>query len=86
MLPFSRGFLFWRLFCIARIRRIELEPTADHLDGLIDAAFSQRRKTLRNAAGSVAGAEAFARAGIDPGRRGETLSVGEFIALCNAAG
>jgi 16S rRNA (adenine1518-N6/adenine1519-N6)-dimethyltransferase len=53
---------------------------------LVAAAFSQRRKTLRNAASAVAGAEAFARAGIEPGRRGETLSVGEFISLCNAIG
>jgi 16S rRNA A1518/A1519 N6-dimethyltransferase RsmA/KsgA/DIM1 with predicted DNA glycosylase/AP lyase activity len=28
---------------------------------------------------------AFSRAGIDPGRRGETLSVKEFIALSDAA-
>jgi 16S rRNA (adenine1518-N6/adenine1519-N6)-dimethyltransferase len=53
---------------------------------LVAAAFSQRRKTLRNAAGGVADAAAFDRAGIDPGRRGETLSVHEFIALCNAIG
>ena len=53
---------------------------------LVAAAFSQRRKTLRNAASAVATAEAFARAAIDPGRRGETLSVGEVIALCNAIG
>ena len=53
---------------------------------LVGAAFSQRRKTLRNAAGGVADSTAFERAGIDPGRRGETLSVGEFIALCNAIG
>jgi 16S rRNA (adenine1518-N6/adenine1519-N6)-dimethyltransferase len=52
---------------------------------LVGAAFSQRRKTLRNAARSWAGEEAFARAGIDPGRRGETLSVGEFVALADAA-
>ena len=52
---------------------------------LVGAAFSQRRKTLRNAARSWVGEEAFARAGIDPGRRGETLSVGEFIALADAA-
>jgi 16S rRNA (adenine1518-N6/adenine1519-N6)-dimethyltransferase len=51
---------------------------------LVAAAFSQRRKTLRNATGSIAGPEAFARAGIAPGRRGETLSVAEFIALSNA--
>ena len=53
---------------------------------LVAAAFSQRRKTLRNAAGGVADAGAFERAAIDPQRRGETLSVGEFIALCNAIG
>jgi 16S rRNA (adenine1518-N6/adenine1519-N6)-dimethyltransferase len=51
---------------------------------LVGAAFSQRRKTLRNAARSLAGEGAFARAGIDAGRRGETLSVGEFIALADA--
>jgi 16S rRNA (adenine1518-N6/adenine1519-N6)-dimethyltransferase len=53
---------------------------------LVAAAFSQRRKTLRNATASVAGPEAFSRAAIDPGRRGETLGVAEFIALCNAIG
>jgi 16S rRNA (adenine1518-N6/adenine1519-N6)-dimethyltransferase len=53
---------------------------------LVAAAFSQRRKTLRNAAGGVAAAPAYERSGIDPGRRGETLSVHEFIALCNAIG
>jgi 16S rRNA (adenine1518-N6/adenine1519-N6)-dimethyltransferase len=52
---------------------------------LVGAAFSQRRKTLRNAARSWAGEEAFARAGIDPRRRGETLSVAEFVALADAA-
>jgi 16S rRNA (adenine1518-N6/adenine1519-N6)-dimethyltransferase len=53
---------------------------------LVSAAFSQRRKTLRNAARAVATPEAYRLAGIDPGRRGETLSVHEFIALCNAIG
>jgi 16S rRNA (adenine1518-N6/adenine1519-N6)-dimethyltransferase len=52
---------------------------------LVSAAFAQRRKTLRNAARSLAGTESFARAGIDAGRRGETLSVAEFIALADAA-
>jgi 16S rRNA (adenine1518-N6/adenine1519-N6)-dimethyltransferase len=52
---------------------------------LVAAAFSQRRKTLRNAARALAGPEAFERAGIDGIRRGETLSVAEFIALSDAA-
>jgi 16S rRNA (adenine1518-N6/adenine1519-N6)-dimethyltransferase len=52
---------------------------------LVGAAFSQRRKTLRNAARALVDEAAFERAGIDPGRRGETLSVAEFVALADAA-
>jgi 16S rRNA (adenine1518-N6/adenine1519-N6)-dimethyltransferase len=51
---------------------------------IVTAAFSQRRKTLRNALKAWAGEEAFARTGIDPRRRGETLGVAEFIALADA--
>jgi 16S rRNA (adenine1518-N6/adenine1519-N6)-dimethyltransferase len=53
---------------------------------LVAAAFAQRRKTLRNAVRDLVDEAAFAAAGIDPGRRGETLSVREFIALADAAG
>jgi 16S rRNA (adenine1518-N6/adenine1519-N6)-dimethyltransferase len=52
---------------------------------VVAAAFSQRRKTLRNAVRALVDDAAFSRAGIDPGRRGETLSVKEFIALSDAA-
>ncbi len=52
---------------------------------VVAAAFSQRRKTLRNAVRALADADAFRAAGIDPQRRGETLSVREFIALADAA-
>jgi 16S rRNA (adenine1518-N6/adenine1519-N6)-dimethyltransferase len=53
---------------------------------VIDAAFAQRRKTLRAAlagwAGSPAAAESALRAaGIDPSARGETLSVQQFARL-----
>ena len=49
---------------------------------LVKAAFSQRRKTLWNALKAVPGARAaLEKAGIDPQRRGETLSVEEFAAL-----
>lgn len=53
---------------------------------IIDAAFAQRRKTLRAALkghyGNAAAAEnALREAGIDPQRRGETLSIDEFISL-----
>jgi 16S rRNA (adenine1518-N6/adenine1519-N6)-dimethyltransferase len=53
---------------------------------VVDAAFSQRRKTLRAAlagwAGSAPEAERRLRAaGIDPGRRGESLGIEEFAAI-----
>jgi 16S rRNA (adenine1518-N6/adenine1519-N6)-dimethyltransferase len=52
----------------------------------VDAAFAQRRKTLRAAlagwAGSAAAAEdALRAAGIDPSARGETLDVSAFARL-----
>lgn len=52
---------------------------------LVAAAFAQRRKTLRNAARALVDENAFAAAGIDAGRRGETLSVEEFVRLSDAA-
>jgi 16S rRNA (adenine1518-N6/adenine1519-N6)-dimethyltransferase len=49
---------------------------------LVKAAFGLRRKTLWNALkGFAGGREALARAGIDPQRRAETLSVEEFARL-----
>jgi 16S rRNA (adenine1518-N6/adenine1519-N6)-dimethyltransferase len=56
---------------------------------LVDAAFRQRRKTLRAAlagwAGTAAEAERLLRAAdIDPGARGEALSVAEFARLASA--
>jgi 16S rRNA (adenine1518-N6/adenine1519-N6)-dimethyltransferase len=59
---------------------------------LVKAGFAQRRKTLRNAleAARIAPREALAAAfeasGIDPGRRGETLTVDEWEALDRALG
>jgi 16S rRNA (adenine1518-N6/adenine1519-N6)-dimethyltransferase len=52
---------------------------------IVGAAFSQRRKTLRNAVRALVDEGGFRTAGIDPRRRGETLSVREFIALADAA-
>ena len=56
---------------------------------LVDAAFAQRRKTLRSTLsgiyGSAAAAEdALRAAGIDPGLRGEKLTVADFIRLGEA--
>lgn len=60
---------------------------------LVKAAFAQRRKTLANALAAAypylgrAGAQrACAGAGINPGRRGESLGLGEFARLAEILG
>jgi 16S rRNA (adenine1518-N6/adenine1519-N6)-dimethyltransferase len=52
---------------------------------IVAAAFSQRRKMLRGALRGIVGPEAFDAARIDASRRGETLSVREFVVLADAA-
>jgi 16S rRNA (adenine1518-N6/adenine1519-N6)-dimethyltransferase len=52
---------------------------------IVMAAFTQRRKTMRNALRALVPPGAFEAAGIDPGRRGETLGVESFIALADRA-
>ena len=52
---------------------------------LVTAAFAQRRKTLRNTLRELLDADAMRAAGIDPGRRAETLSLAEFALLANLA-
>jgi 16S rRNA (adenine1518-N6/adenine1519-N6)-dimethyltransferase len=48
---------------------------------VVAAAFSQRRKTLRNSLRGLLPAEAIAAAGIDPGARPETVAPAGFAAL-----
>lgn len=62
-----------------------MEPR-EQVFALIDAAFAQRRKTLRaalaTAAGSAATAEQILRAaGVDPGLRGEQLTIDDFARI-----
>ncbi len=62
----------------------------DEVFAVVDAAFAQRRKTLRAAlagwAGSAARAERVLRAaGVDPQARGESLDVAEFARIAAAA-
>lgn len=68
-------------------------PAADgvrrRVFALVDAAFGQRRKTLRQAlsgfAGSTGESEALCiAAGIDPGARGEQLQLDGFLALARS--
>ena len=56
---------------------------------VVDAAFAQRRKTLRSALAGVAGSpviaeEALRAAGIDPGLRGEQLDISDFVRIADA--
>ena len=77
---------------LVRMTRAEPPPSATGRAAVfevIDAAFSQRRKTLRAAlamyAGSPASAErALVAAGIDPSTRGEQLDVTAFARLADA--
>ncbi len=55
---------------------------------VVDAAFAQRRKTLRAALGAWAGspdaaASALVAAGIDPGLRGEQLTIAQFASIAS---
>jgi len=52
---------------------------------VVQAAFGQRRKMLRNTLKALVSASAFEQTGIDNQRRAETLSVAEFVALSDAA-
>ena len=51
---------------------------------VVSAAFGQRRKTVRNALSALCDEATLRRVGIDPGLRGETWPVGEFVRLANA--
>jgi 16S rRNA (adenine1518-N6/adenine1519-N6)-dimethyltransferase len=64
----------------------KLEPilcTVARLERVTEAAFGQRRKMLRQSVKSLGGEALLAKAGIDPTRRAETLSVEEFCRLAN---
>jgi len=51
---------------------------------LVQAAFAQRRKTLRNNLKGLIDTEQLERLGIDPGCRAETLAIPQFIEITNA--
>ena len=52
---------------------------------LVAAAFSQRRKTLRNALRGILDTEQIQAQGLDPGLRPEVLSLEAYARLANAA-
>jgi 16S rRNA (adenine1518-N6/adenine1519-N6)-dimethyltransferase len=77
------------LVAFARTARPDVAVPRTEVFAAVDAAFAQRRKTLRAAlarwAGSATRAEAILRsAGVDPGARGESLTIEEFSRIAAA--
>jgi 16S rRNA (adenine1518-N6/adenine1519-N6)-dimethyltransferase len=78
-----------RLVAFTRRDPPQTTATREEVFAVVDAAFRQRRKTLRAAlsgwAGSAPEAERLLRAaGLDPGARGESLGIAEFAGLAAA--
>ncbi|MCW7985881.1 hypothetical protein XF35_11325 [Streptomyces platensis subsp. clarensis] len=76
---------------VRREKPIETPASRDEVFAVVDAAFAQRRKTLRAAlsgwAGSAAAAEAaLVAAGVSPQARGEALTVEEFARIAEHKG
>lgn len=77
---------------LVSFQRHDPPPTTasrEEVFAVVDAAFAQRRKTLRAAlagwAGSAAAAESILiRAGVDPGARGENLDIAAFARIAAA--
>lgn len=65
-------------------RETPLPADTRQLGRVTEAAFGQRRKMLRQSVKGLGGEALLTRAGIDPTRRAETLSVEEFVRLTNA--
>ena len=53
------------------------------LETVVAAAFSQRRKTLRNTLGRLLTGEDFEALGVDPGARAQTLPVATYVAIAD---
>ncbi|MCR8576568.1 16S rRNA (adenine(1518)-N(6)/adenine(1519)-N(6))-dimethyltransferase RsmA [Streptomyces sp. Isolate_219] len=76
---------------VRREKPVETSASRDAVFAVVDAAFAQRRKTLRAAlsgwAGSAAAAEtALVAAGVSPQARGEALTVEEFARIAEHKG
>jgi len=55
----------------------------DEFSAMVTKAFSQRRKTVRNALKGLANDEQLLEAGIDPGARPERIAIKNWVALAN---
>jgi 16S rRNA (adenine1518-N6/adenine1519-N6)-dimethyltransferase len=71
------------------VRRDPPPGSRERTFAVVDAAFAQRRKMLRSALAGWAGSaeragQVLAAAGIDPGLRGEALTIEQFAAIAEA--
>ncbi len=66
-------------------RPVPIVDDVERMFALVRAGFATRRKTLRNALAGMVDADAFARAGIDPSARAETLGVRDWARLSDAS-
>jgi 16S rRNA (adenine1518-N6/adenine1519-N6)-dimethyltransferase len=73
---------------IVRLQPLETPPadagSFENLERVVAAAFSQRRKTLRNSLSKHLTADQISAAGVDPGQRAEQLSLSQFAALARS--
>lgn len=74
----------WSAVARVGVRREPAFDVDERFAAVVQAAFSQRRKTLRNALRRLADAHAFEAAHIDPGARPETLTPEQFGALAKS--
>ena len=77
------------LICITREPVLTTQASREEVFAVVDAAFAQRRKTLRSTLASWAGSrelvdEILLEAGVDPALRGEALNVLDFANIAVA--
>ncbi len=69
---------------VPRAEPLPCDP--EKLEKVTQAAFGQRRKMLRQSLKSLGGEALLSKAGVDPARRAETLSVEELVRLASLLG
>jgi len=73
---------------IVRLEPLQSPPadagSFDNLKQVVAAAFSMRRKTLRNSLKELLNADQILASGVDPGQRAEQLSLSQFAALARS--
>ena len=71
----------WSAVVRLTVRPTPLFAVSPHYAAVVRTAFAHRRKTLRNALGSLIGREAILACGLDPAARPETLTPEQFNTL-----